>query len=86
MHVILAQVMDLGHSYIHTRFHSLILSTSGGNSGLKFIHKMGPCISNDLWPPVTSIGHDFVLETSRCSEKHNSVCFVVLNNLNLAKN
>ena len=50
-----AQVLDLGPSYIHIIFHLLILGTSGVNSGLSFIHKMGPCISNNF-PYLTQFG------------------------------
>ena len=55
MHVTKAQVLDLGLCYIHTRFHSFILGTSGENSGLSFILKMGPCISN-IFPCLTQFG------------------------------
>ena len=54
MHGTKAQVLDLGLCSIHTKFHSFILGTSGGNSGLFFILKMGPCISNifPIWPKI----------------------------------
>ena len=60
MHVTKARVLDLGLCYIHTRFHSFILGTSGGNSGLSFILKMGPCISN-TFPCLTQFGQKFDL-------------------------
>ena len=55
-----AQVLDLGLCSIHTKFHSFILGTSGGNSGLSFILKMGPRISN-IFPCLTQFGHKFDL-------------------------
>ena len=52
MHVTKAQVQLCS---IHAKFHSFILGTSGGNSGLFFILKMGPCISN-IFPCLTQFG------------------------------
>ena len=55
MRVTKAQVLDLGLCSIHTKVHSFILGTSGGNSGLCFILKVGPCISN-IFPCLTQFG------------------------------
>ena len=63
MHVTKAQVLDLGLCSIHTKFHSLILGTSGVNSGLSFILKMGPCISN-IFPCLTQFGQ--ILDLGPC--------------------
>ena len=60
MHVTKAHVLDLGLCYIHTKFHSFILGTSGGNSGLSFILKMGLCISN-IFPCLTKFGKQLEL-------------------------
>ena len=51
-----AQVLDLGQSYFHTRFHSLILGTSGGE--LRFIlHTQDGPMYTQQFPMCNSISH-----------------------------
>ena len=75
MHVTKAQVLDLGLCYIHTRYHSFILGTSGGNSGLSLILKMGPCISN-IFPCLTQFGQK--LDLGPCYIQVFNYCILFL--------